>query len=510
MAAAMELLAPRGSGAVRLALAGHRLDEDLAGELVAAGGRLGTSLVVRSSTTRESEPVWAGAFASYADIAPLELPKAVAGCWASMFTEDALARARTCGVAPGGVAMAVLVQLQIEPVHGGVARVADDGTVTIVGREGSPAPIVAGWEPGETVTVDTDGTIIDSSGPAALTPALVSAVAEVAQRTVRETGLDHIEWAEDDEEVWLLQARSAARSEAPAMVVNPPAVVDARLAAVVTIIAHHSGSLSESLVLPWAIGLTPLPAPVPPADDLDPPQLLASARLIARQLVDERWHNPAEAEAVLAGLRGADPQKAFDRLGELPAVDADLAALVLGLLERLAAVLAERGAIPKPAILAHLTLDEVESLSHRAEGILEPTRRMGRERWEPFLHSAVSVLGVTIGSTGVVPGGGAGRLRLIRSADDVALFRPREIVVADYPINNLAPLLWEAAAVVTVGGGRGAHLFEVAGSLGVAAVCGADVERVIDAPLAALTDSSFLGAVDGTTGALAAMRLEAS
>jgi phosphohistidine swiveling domain-containing protein len=493
------LLAARGSGAARLAIAGHGLDAALVGELVAAGHGLGASLVVRSSAVHEAEAVWAGAFASYGDIAPAELPQAIAGCWASLFTEDALARARAGGFAPGGIAMAVLVQPEIKPMFGGVAKVSDDTTVAVVGREGSPAPIVAGWDPGETVIVDLDGAC---EGQQALPAPLVKSVAAMARTTVAETGLDLVEWAADDAGLWLLQAQPAARPPAPAGDVVPPVSADPRLAAAARIIVEHPGPLGDSLVLPWAVGLEQLPPAAPPAGDPDPQQLLAAARSLALDLVGERWPNAAAAEDVLAGLRGADPTGALDRLDLAAPPDLDRGGQVLGLLDRLAAVLAEGGAIPRPATLSHLDLEEVARLCHGSAG---PTGRLGRGRWEPFLVSTVSQLGVTIRGTGVVRGSGAGRLRLIRTPDDVASFRPREIVVATYPINNLAPLLWEAAAVVSLGGGPGAHLFEVAGSLGVPAVCGAALERAIDAPLAALAEASHLGAVDGATGSVAVL-----
>lgn len=498
------LLAERGSGAARLAVAAHPLDGALVAELVAAGSSLGPSLVVRSSASREAETVWAGAFASYADIAPHELPKAVGGCWASMFTEDALARGRARGVAPGGLAMAVLIQPEIKPGYGGVATVAPAGTVVVVGREGSPAPIVAGWEPGETVTIDVDGGIGGPGGAAVLQPALAGAVADLTRKTLWETGFDHIEWAEDGAALWLLQAGRAASSGLPAeaAAAPPPVTVDPRLEVVVGNIAEFPGPIGEALVLPWAIGSSRLPTPAVPPDDQDTGRLWAAARRIAEELTIERWQDPARAEAVLAALRASD-SGALDGIAGTDAIDDERGARVLGLLERLATALAERGAIAKPAALAHLTIDEVESLC--AGGATMQPRRLGRGRWEPFLGGAVSALGVTVGGNGVVPGGGAGRLRLIRSPGDAALFRPREIVAAVYPINNLAPLLWEAAAVVTVGGGRGAHLFEVAAALGVPAVCGADIERAIEAPLVAVADGSFLGAVDGSSGSVAVL-----
>jgi phosphohistidine swiveling domain-containing protein len=42
----------------------------------------------------------------------------------------------------------------------------------------------------------------------------------------------------------------------------------------------------------------------------------------------------------------------------------------------------------------------------------------------------------------------------------------------DRPLPGFAPLLWRASALVCRGGGAAAHLFEVAGSLGVPTVVG--------------------------------------
>ena len=68
------------------------------------------------------------------------------------------------------------------------------------------------------------------------------------------------------------------------------------------------------------------------------------------------------------------------------------------------------------------------------------------------------------------PGTGAGRLRLLRTEADAAAFRPGEVIVARYPLNWMAPLLWGAAGLVTTGGSRAAHLIEVARWLKVPAV----------------------------------------
>jgi phosphoenolpyruvate-protein kinase (PTS system EI component) len=66
------------------------------------------------------------------------------------------------------------------------------------------------------------------------------------------------------------------------------------------------------------------------------------------------------------------------------------------------------------------------------------------------------------------------------------------VLVTPLPLPHLAPLLWHCAALVTTGGTSGAHLFEVARSLGVPAVVGAD--------LGALVEVGSLVAVDGDAG----------
>jgi phosphoenolpyruvate-protein kinase (PTS system EI component) len=50
------------------------------------------------------------------------------------------------------------------------------------------------------------------------------------------------------------------------------------------------------------------------------------------------------------------------------------------------------------------------------------------------------------------------------------------VVAAAAPLPQLSPTLWHASGVVTAGGGPGAHLFEVARSLGVPAVVDVDLE----------------------------------
>ncbi len=501
--AGSRVLAEGGSGAARLFISGRGLDDALASEVVAAGRRLGSRLVVRSSTLGEAEAAWAGAFASYGETAPEELPRAVSGCWASVFTEDALGRARATGVAPGATKMAVLVQPELRPRHGGSASAGDDGTVTVVGTPGHPAAIASGHVAGDTVVVGGDDGV-EAVGGQRLSGALVSEVASLARAVRSETGHDLIEWAEDDDGVWLLQARNAV-APAAASAPRPPVATDPRLAAVAGLLALHPGPVGEALVLPWALGLARLPAPETPAPGLDPQRLWERARRAASRLVAQRWDDPSEPQRVLASLRGPDPGATLDRISASAPPDQRLAADVLGALDRLAVVLAERGAITKPSTLRHLPLGAIERLVSRGHESTEASARFGVGRWEPFLYGSVAALGTSVEGDAVVAGTGAGVLRLVGDADDASRFGPREIVVAVYPVNNLAPLLWEAAAIVTVAGGRGAHLFEVAASLGVPAVCGADVAAAFGAPLEDIDAAIRLGAVDGTTGTVSVL-----
>ena len=68
--------------------------------------------------------------------------------------------------------------------------------------------------------------------------------------------------------------------------------------------------------------------------------------------------------------------------------------------------------------------------------------------------------------SGASPGIGAG-VSVGRYPPDGsgANYRPRAVIVASQPIPNLAPLLWDAAGLVTESGSPAAHLFESARAL---------------------------------------------
>lgn len=372
------------SGRARAAVTGMALDPAVQTALAEQAARVSTRLVVRSSAPFEADGAWAGALASYAEMAPDEVGFGVRGCWASVFAPDPIERARATGVDPAASGIGVLIQREITPDFGGVATVARSGTVTVVGIAGPPVAIVGGWERGHVVVVE-EGDSGPADAVAALGAELVAGVAALAREVAAKIECHHIEWAHSEGRLWLLQAQ---------------------------------------------------------------PRSPASNR-------------PRPAAPARSGADTAD--------------------------------------LPDPAELVRLT--EEETVRRESSG------RFGLTKSEPALYETVSALGVPSVGVPAAGGWGAGRIHFVRDGDDAAQARPRQIVAAVYPLNNLAPLLWDAAGLVTVGGSPGAHVFEVAAWLGLPAVCGVDLEEATGVSLDELRASrSFVGAVDGDSGAVTVLK----
>ncbi len=144
--------------AARQAVLRHRLDEALAAELREAVVRLGGRVIVRSSSPLESDPRWSGAFSSVAEVGPGDAVAAVRSCWASAFAVDPLGRLQACCLPPETLELGVLLQPEIRPVAGGMARVAQAaGTaaaeVTVEGVLGHPGALLSGWAEGASARV---------------------------------------------------------------------------------------------------------------------------------------------------------------------------------------------------------------------------------------------------------------------------------------------------------------------------------------------------------------------
>jgi phosphohistidine swiveling domain-containing protein len=248
--------------AARRAVLGHRLDEGLAAELREAVAGLGGRVIARSSSPLESDPRWSGAFSSVAEVGPDDVIAAVRSCWASAFAVDPLGRLEACRLPPEALELGVLLQPEIRPVAGGVARVTGTGDVgvgevTIEGVPGHPGPLLSGWAEGASACVrlpvgspsadwlppqgegwrfpqgegwrfpqlgerpsprrDMRLQAQPGDGLAGLIgQAMVAAVAALAGRAWRLLGDDVIEWAADDDGIWLLQSQrsGAAACEA--------------------------------------------------------------------------------------------------------------------------------------------------------------------------------------------------------------------------------------------------------------------------------------------------------
>jgi hypothetical protein len=226
MSLGAEKLAVRGSGGARLAMTAS--PPPFADHLEARAGRLGETLVARSSTILEASGEWAGAFTSYLDVSPDELPRAVTGCWASAFSVASLERQAAAGVSPGSVAMAVLVQPALDPETGGTAKIEDDGTVTVTGVKGSPAPLLQGWARGHSGPELADLIGMDT----------LDDVAGKLRRAAAAIGASHCEWALVDDQVWILQLGRAILARRPSIT---PGAADPHLLRIARSVARHAG-----------------------------------------------------------------------------------------------------------------------------------------------------------------------------------------------------------------------------------------------------------------------------
>ena len=131
------------------------------------------------------------------------------------------------------------------------------------------------------------------------------------------------------------------------------------------------------------------------------------------------------------------------------------------------------------------------------EAAVSPVSRLGIGRWEPFVASVVLEAGILHPGVSASAGIGAGPMARIDDVEEPDSPSSRQIIVSNWPVPQLASLLWDAAGLVTASGSPTAHLFEVARSLGVPAVTGVTLP---DRP-------AFIVAVDGNNGEVATVEL---
>lgn len=462
-----------GSGRARLVVLDAELDPELRDALENAGRELGPPLIVRSSTDVERDGRWAGAFGSLAGVLPNELPKAVRSCWASVFRPDPSDRLQAAGELSSDLRFAVLVQPQLEPDSAGTAHVREDRVVAIAGTQGSPAALMAGWDPGVQAQVDRDANVHGTEAVATLGRPVLQQVAELARTTASRLGDHTIEWAMTSSGIRLLQTQPGNATPPPSRTGVPgvpPALRDRRALALARLVLDFHGPLAQELVLPWAVAV---PERVHPPDRNDlRGHGLSELRRHAGELAASAWGLPPSeamrlASRTLRELRGPDPADAIERIDALNPVSTQ------GTEDLLAAA-----------------LDEVRPR--------KAADRRGPNRWEPFVHAVIESHGPRTAGVAAAVGIGAGRVAVVPSPHAPPPLSDRQVLVCPRPVPGLAPLLWRASAVVTVGGSPGAHLFEVARSLGVPAVITPHLSYLLDDGVPPGT----LAAVDGTAGAV--------
>lgn len=236
------LLAAGAPGAtIRAAFAAVRMPDPLLGAIRDAYRSLGEGAVaVRSSATAEDLP--GATFAGQQDtflnvVGDAALFHAVAGCWASLWTDRAIAYRHQRGIGPENVAMAVVVQTMIDADVAGVMFSADPvsgrrDAVVVDASPGLGEAVVAGrvtpehylltrrgrlmqWTPGGHEirvrpvagggTVEVPGTPIDRPS---LTRRQMVTLAGLSRRVFDHFGTPQdMEWAVAGGHVFLLQAR---------------------------------------------------------------------------------------------------------------------------------------------------------------------------------------------------------------------------------------------------------------------------------------------------------------
>lgn len=476
-----------------------------------AAAELGDRLVVRSSSPLEGSSMWTGAFTSFLDVAPDAVLTAVRGVWASTFGRDAVERGEHIGVAPAEHGMAALVQRQLEPEFGGTADVADDGSVVVVAVRGSPARLLSGWDPGVHARCDADGAATGAATEL-LGADVLERVADLARR-VRESCRDNlVEWACTGGRVTLLQS-TTTRDEVAAGTSarqQPPRALPDNAAAIAHAVTRYAGGAGETLVLPWLVaGTTPddrIPRCENSGEDVSahPLEAWQEARRRSDRLISSVWCGADEAtrRAGLTGLLTDDIEQTLDALAALPAADRRTASRLGVLLDRVADHLVHSGALDSADEMWSLTPEEIESVLRRTPSAPVTAvrhRRRAALRWEAFCYTTVMSCGSRVTGEAASAGVGAGPVVHVREGAPTAPFPPRAVLVAPRPLPHLAPLLWEASALVTFGGSQAAHLAEVARSLNVPAVVGcAAAERALDT-----AGARPLAAVDGSEGVVA-------
>lgn len=456
----------------RLAVMAIGPSAELLAEVTAHAHALPRPLIVRSSSPLECDGRWSGAFSTFHGVATDELGAAIRGCWGSGFSVGVLDRAVHTGTAIARLGLAVLVQPELSPDLGGVARLCPDGAVRISATRGPLRPLMRGDVEGETTLIRPGSQLDAADGHLAEVAALV-------HRTAALLGHRSIEWAAVGSDVYLLQSLRTTDDPVDRTTgTSDPALAADTALRVAALVQRFPGRLAEELVLPWAVAAGPLPSPRP-APGPDPVRHLAAARSHASELVALVWGGSpraaaAAAERTLRQLRGPHPAPALATIDGLAPPPVDRVSAVLGHLDALRRETLRRGLVDEDERFWRLDPDVLEGALRSGAAVAES--RLGVGRWEPFTFGVVTAAGRGYAGSAAAAGAGVGRLHLVEREHQTP--RGRYVLVAGRPDPSLGPLLWNAAGLVTRAGSPAAHVIEFARSIGVPAVVGCDLPPI--------------------------------
>jgi hypothetical protein len=428
--------------AARRAALGCPPDPALAGELRAAVHSLGGRVIVRSSSPLESDPRWAGAFSSVAEVGPGDVVTAVRSCWAAAFAVDPLARLSACGLPLEALELGLLIQPELKPDAGGTARV-------IPAAPGAGGSVRATPAAGAGRPADQASTA-RFPGQAAAPP---RGSPTATHRLGGETGTRY-------------PGGRAGACPGPVDV-----IVDGTLG--------HPGALLAG----WAEG--------------------ASARVRLADPSAPGWPEPS-TDGPLAGLLGAGLVAAVARLaaGVYWALGDTSIEWATGNGTVWLLQTAPAGPVPVlPPEPAAAPAGHATTLGGRATALAGPPGLVYAAReLMPLLAAAVQAAGRRVAARPAAAGQAAGRLVPCRPHQRPAAGCRDAILLIDQPVPALAPLLFAARGVIARGGTAGAHLAEVARSLAVPMVTGCRAELVTGP---APAGDGWLAAIDGSTGDVA-------
>jgi hypothetical protein len=258
--------------------------------------------------------------------------------------------------------------------------------------------------------------------------------------------------------------------------------------------ARYPGPLGESLVLGWAVAAPALVDRESAAAQLDPTTALTRSIEAAEAVTAATWRMAApmataRAAAVLRQVRGVHPGEALAHLEGLATPEPEQVERLMSLLAAIRNGVDQIAGPGRRFPFWRLNASQLRTLL--AGGMRPAQHRFGPDRWEPFMFTVACSFGAEIRGQPASPGVGAGRICFISDPDQAGSFAPRDVIVAPQPVPNLAPLLWDAAGLVTINGGPGAHLFEAARSLRVPAVCGLGSSGALTGSTAAAVDGDY-------------------